>query len=303
MAAHLAASAIYALPARYEPFGLSALEAGLCGCALVLGDIPSLREVWGDAAVFVDPHDAQALAKALNCLIDHPEQRFEFGRARPGARAALFAARDGARNIWRRIAPAWCNRERRRSREDRSLLPFAGVRLEPRQRALPAGSGQRIDRARPRGRSCTNPRMRGACRIWSRNTVRRRIAGVSRRVPRPSIGPLRSATRWTSTARWTAPDLAIVHEWNDHELVQRVGEHRACAAGSYRLFFHDTHHRAVTAPEEMRGYDLSNYDGVLAYGNVLREIYTARGWSPRLDVARGRRHPRLPPAAARRHGG
>ena len=50
-----ARAAIYALPARYEPFGLSALEAALSGCALVLGDIPSLREIWGDAALFVPP--------------------------------------------------------------------------------------------------------------------------------------------------------------------------------------------------------------------------------------------------------
>ena len=60
--AALAAASIYALPARYEPFGLSALEAALSGCALVLGDIPSLREVWGDAAIFVDPDDHDALA-------------------------------------------------------------------------------------------------------------------------------------------------------------------------------------------------------------------------------------------------
>ena len=65
-----ARAAIYALPARYEPFGLSALEAAQCGCALVLGDIPSLREVWGDAALFVHPDDHDALAAALQRLID-----------------------------------------------------------------------------------------------------------------------------------------------------------------------------------------------------------------------------------------
>jgi glycogen synthase len=70
-----ARAAIYALPARYEPFGLSALEAALSGCALVLGDIPSLREVWGDAAVFVDPTADGALVDALQCLIDDPEHR------------------------------------------------------------------------------------------------------------------------------------------------------------------------------------------------------------------------------------
>src|SRR5439155_5441375 len=55
LASWMARASIYALPARYEPFGLSALEAALAGCALVLGDIPSLREVWGDTAIYVNP--------------------------------------------------------------------------------------------------------------------------------------------------------------------------------------------------------------------------------------------------------
>lgn len=75
-------------------------------------------------------------------------------------------------------------------------------------------------------------------------------------------------------------DLVIVHEWNDPALVKRIGEHRA-RARSYRLFFHDTHHRAATAPEQMAAYDLSHYDGVLAFGNVIREIYLDRGWAAR----------------------
>jgi glycogen synthase len=76
-------AAIYAAPARYEPFGLSALEAALCGCALVLGDIPSLREVWGEAAIFVTPDDAEALRDALEWLIAGPSLRSEYAtRAR-----------------------------------------------------------------------------------------------------------------------------------------------------------------------------------------------------------------------------
>jgi glycogen synthase len=55
-----ARASIYALPARYEPFGLSALEAALSGCALILGDIPSLREVWLEAAPYVSPDDESA---------------------------------------------------------------------------------------------------------------------------------------------------------------------------------------------------------------------------------------------------
>ena len=80
MQAELQASAIYALPARYEPFGLSVLEAGLCGCALVLGDIPSLREVWGNAAAFVAPDDEEALADGLNALIADDTIRAKLGQ-------------------------------------------------------------------------------------------------------------------------------------------------------------------------------------------------------------------------------
>jgi glycogen synthase len=68
-------ASIYALPARYEPFGLSALEAAFAGCALVLGDIPSLREVWGDAALFVPPNDTEALRETLCRLIADPAER------------------------------------------------------------------------------------------------------------------------------------------------------------------------------------------------------------------------------------
>lgn len=75
-------------------------------------------------------------------------------------------------------------------------------------------------------------------------------------------------------------DLVIVHEWNDLELVRRIGEHRKRYV-RYRLLFHDTHHRSVTAPEEMAAYDLSGYDGVLAFGAVIRDIYLSRGWTGR----------------------
>lgn len=75
LAAWLARAAIYALPARYEPFGLSILEAALSGCALVLGDIPSLRELWDGAGVFVQPHDTARLESALRDLIDDESRR------------------------------------------------------------------------------------------------------------------------------------------------------------------------------------------------------------------------------------
>lgn len=75
-------------------------------------------------------------------------------------------------------------------------------------------------------------------------------------------------------------DLVIIHEWNDPELVKRIGLHRA-QADSYKLLFHDTHHRSVTDQEGMEAYDLSNYDGVLAFGAVIRDLYISRGWAAR----------------------
>lgn len=74
--------------------------------------------------------------------------------------------------------------------------------------------------------------------------------------------------------------LVLVHEWNEPELVAAVGTARA-RGGGFRLFFHDTHHRAVTAPEEMLDYDLREYDGVLAFGAVIRDLYLERGWAQR----------------------
>jgi glycogen synthase len=77
----LASAPIYASPARYEPFGLGALEAALSGCALVLGDIPTLRELWSDAALFVQPDDHDGLLAVLADLIERRSLRESFGRA------------------------------------------------------------------------------------------------------------------------------------------------------------------------------------------------------------------------------
>jgi spore maturation protein CgeB len=76
-------------------------------------------------------------------------------------------------------------------------------------------------------------------------------------------------------------DLVIVHEWNSQDLVAQIGRRRA-QGSPFTLLFHDTHHRAVTAPWELEQFDLDGYDGVLAFGNVLREIYLKLGWANRV---------------------
>lgn len=75
-------------------------------------------------------------------------------------------------------------------------------------------------------------------------------------------------------------DVVLVHEWTDPALVAAIGRKRA-AGGRFRLLFHDTHHRIVSKPEEMAALDLDAYDGVLAFGEVLRQRYLALGWAGR----------------------
>jgi glycogen synthase len=76
-----ARAAVFAAPGLYEPFGLAALEAGLAGCALVLGDLATYREVWGEAATYVDPTDDDTLVRELAWLLDEPRERDRRGRA------------------------------------------------------------------------------------------------------------------------------------------------------------------------------------------------------------------------------
>jgi spore maturation protein CgeB len=76
-------------------------------------------------------------------------------------------------------------------------------------------------------------------------------------------------------------DLVIVHEWNEPWLVARLGQARRFG-GQFTLLFHDTHHRAVSEPEAMQAYDLAGYDGVLAFGEALSEVYRQWGWAGRV---------------------
>jgi glycosyltransferase involved in cell wall biosynthesis len=74
IAKELSAASIYVLPAKYEPFGLSALEAALSGCALVLGNINSLKEIWQENALYVNTNNAEELANTINGLMEDQEQ-------------------------------------------------------------------------------------------------------------------------------------------------------------------------------------------------------------------------------------
>lgn len=92
-------AAIYALPARYEPFGLSVLEAAASGCALVVGNIPSLREIWDDAAAYVAPEDEQALCATIERLIRNEDERNDLA-TRGRMRAIRFSIQRTADAYW-----------------------------------------------------------------------------------------------------------------------------------------------------------------------------------------------------------
>lgn len=120
---------------------------------------------------------------------------------------------------------------------------------------------------------------------WSRRNALRdggadSLAAAARLVPGVTVQLYDSdgldLDRWLDHA-----DLVLVHEWNSPDLVGRLGEQHA-SRGRFLLLFHDTHHRAVTAPHEIDRFDLDGYDGVLAFGEVLREVYLRRGWGGRV---------------------
>lgn len=77
--------------------------------------------------------------------------------------------------------------------------------------------------------------------------------------------------------RLATADVVVIHEWTDPALVARIGKARR-DGGTFTLLFHDTHHRAVSAQEDIAGFDLSDYDGILVFGETLRERYLAAGW-------------------------
>jgi len=94
-----ARASVFAMPSRYEPFGLAALEAAMAGCALVLGDIPTLREIWDGAAMFVPPDDREEIVAALNMLADDPELLWLLGGLARSRAEGYSAARMTARYL------------------------------------------------------------------------------------------------------------------------------------------------------------------------------------------------------------
>ena len=97
----------------------------------------------------------------------------------------------------------------------------------------------------------------------------------------PDLAPVTYAPDADPAELVAGADLVLMHEWNEPALVAALGALRK-RGGRFTLLFHDTHHRAVSAPAEMKAYDLSGYDGVLAFGETLAEVYRGWGWGGRV---------------------
>lgn len=105
IARHLGQQPIFVSTALYEPFGLAVLEAAQTGCALVLSDIPTFRELWEGAALFVDPADANEAADAVEHLVQDPDARAVLGRAarRMAAAYTVEAMSEGVLSVYRSV--------------------------------------------------------------------------------------------------------------------------------------------------------------------------------------------------------
>ena len=105
------------------------------------------------------------------------------------------------------------------------------------------------------------------------------------------LAPFRDAYPELDAATYAGPDgteaaldgadLVLVHEWTDPAVIAAIGAARA-RGGRFTLLFHDTHHRAVSDPAAMRAMDLGAYDGVLAFGETLSDVYRRLGWGGRV---------------------
>ena len=155
----LADAPVFASLALYEPFGLGVLEAAQAGCALVLSDIPTFRELWNGAALFVPPDDDAAIAGALDSLLWDDALRDRM--ARQGARALgpvhrRAHGRRHGRALWPPARPSPTAADACREppgggsrHEGRLFHPLPRLVLEPRQRPLPARRAARTGPRRP----------------------------------------------------------------------------------------------------------------------------------------------------------
>lgn len=121
------------------------------------------------------------------------------------------------------------------------------------------------------------PRNGWSFRNWIQEKGLQGITGFNNMYPHLKSNFYDNSTDFNAALQ--GADLVIVHEWNDPEVVKRLGDLKE--KHHYKLLFHDTHHRSVTAPEQISKYDFTHYDGVLTFGDVIRNLYLKNNWAKR----------------------
>ena len=277
------------------------LEAALAGCALVLGDMPSLREIWEGAALFVDPGDDAAIGSALRRAVRRRRAASlaRGQRTRPRARVRAVTHGNGLPGRLRRAALAGLGGAGMRvvifchsvlSDWNNGNAHFLrGVATEL------VGRGHEVRIYEPRdGWSVTNlvtRARRAAARVGADRLLDAAPGALRAALARPRLGA--AGRRRGARAR-----------------VERAGagaRDRAPARAAGRLRAAVPRHpppRGHRAPQTLHPENLAGYDGVLAFGSVLRELYLVpRLGAARVHLARGRRHAGVPAAARDPEGG
>ncbi len=280
-----ACTMIYALPARYEPFGLTALEAALAGNALVLGDIASLREILERLRHLRRPrrprpprrrgqqaHRRQPAPPVAGRPGTHPRAAtVGGGHGRPLHGAVPRDDRRGLGGRGRNLPTARANLMR--------IVMFYHSLVSDWNHGNAHFLRGVVSELIERGHDVSVYEPRDG---WSLTNLLEEYGEPARQAFHQAYPRLESTfydpARLDLDRALDGADLVVVHEWNDHDVVARIGEYRR-ASKRFKLLFHDTHHRSVSKPREMHDYDLRHYDGVLAFGQVIRDIYIERGWA------------------------
>ena len=243
-------------------------------------DIPTFRELWDGAALFVPPRDDVALAGCASQRIaadratPAPHRRARHASGRAATRRSPWPPRSWPCVSRGSCAGSLCAAHGRKSRHEARLFhPFARLLLEPRQCAFPARRAARVACARPRRARSGSPAGPGAWTTCCATTAPAGLDAFHAAYPELRRAGLRRRSRSRLRHR-TAPISSSCTSGTSPALV-------AASAGARRrgarfvLLFHDTHHRAVSDPDAIRHFDLDGYDGVLAFGEALARSIAA----------------------------
>ncbi len=279
MAHELAGAAVFASAARYEPFGLAVLEAAHAGLPLVLSDIPTFRELWNGVAQFVPCGDASGVRRGAKRRAARPDDGRGAGPCRPPAGRVVRQRGNGGGHA--------CDARGRRAR----TVPGCGMNITYFTHSLAScwnhGNAHFV-RGVLGALIAQGHRVRSFEPIdgWSRTNLladqgERSLAAFASAYP--ELAPHAQLVGPDLDEMLDGSDIVIVHEWTEPSLIAAIGARRRRGA-RFTLLFHDTHHRTVSNPEAMRRLDLDGYDGVLAFGSALAEIYRDAGWGERAFV-------------------